>query len=148
MNASGRTAIARKKLSAPMQYLHEQGKLTGRCLDYGCGRGFDADTLGMDGYDPNHRPSLLPFLKAASGYYQTVTCNYVLNVIEDETERTKALDIIRGLLADDGVAYVTVRADVKELKGRTSTGTWQGDIRLPLPVEHETKGYRMYRLTK
>ncbi|MBY0525572.1 MAG: hypothetical protein K2R98_19360 [Gemmataceae bacterium] len=84
MNASGRTAITRTSLSAPMAWLHQQGKLTGKCLDYGCGKGFDCDALGILGFDPNHRKSLADLKAMLTGGFRTITCNYVLNVIESE----------------------------------------------------------------
>ena len=52
MDNSHKTAIKRNKLSAPMRYLSENNLLKGDLLDYGCGRGDDADLLSMDKYDP------------------------------------------------------------------------------------------------
>lgn len=139
MNAY-KTAIARTKLSAPMKWLDEQGKLLGECLDYGCGRGYDCDTLDIDGYDPHFRPF------EPSGQYDTITCNYVLNVVQDDTERKEILEKIKSLLTPDGRAYITVRADKANLKGTTSKGTWQGLIELDLPVARKTSGFVMYEM--
>ena len=54
INASGKTAISRKSLSQPMKWLEQQHMLAtnnpSRRLDFGCGKGFDADTLGMQKY--------------------------------------------------------------------------------------------------
>jgi hypothetical protein len=61
-------------------------------------------------------------------------CNYVLNVIESAEARRAVLHDIDDLLRDDGCAYITVRANRKDLKGLTSIGTWQGLIILDLPV--------------
>jgi 2-polyprenyl-3-methyl-5-hydroxy-6-metoxy-1,4-benzoquinol methylase len=53
----------------------------GRILDYGCGFGFDTEDLkqkGFDiiGYDNYYRPSF------PEGKFDTIICNYVLNVLE------------------------------------------------------------------
>lgn len=139
-NKSGRTAIRRTRISTPMAYLKDQGKLTGKVLDFGCGRGFDCDTLGFDGYDPNFRP------KYPAKRYDTITCVYVLNVIESRAERLKVLSELASLLKPKGVAYIAVRNDRSSLKGRTSSGTWQGFINLPLPVEKQTRNFVLYKL--
>lgn len=128
------TAIARKKPSVPMRQLDAKGLLTGRMLDYGCGKGMDAETYGMDKYDPHYSPELV------YGPYDTITCNYVLNVIADAQERTLVLENIRDLLADGGRAYITVRDDKGALKGTTSRGTWQGKIDLDLPIVQRKAG--------
>lgn len=141
VNISAKTAIARTRLSAPTAYLHRHGKLVGRVLDYGCGRGFDCDTLGYQGYDPNHRPKTPPV-----GKYDTIVCNYVLNVIENKQEREDVLRTIYTYLAKGGTAYISVRADTRALNRRTKLGTWQGDIHLSLPVVSRTSSYRMYSL--
>lgn len=85
-NKAHLTAISRKSPSAPMMYLAKMGLLKGKMLDYGCGRGYDADAFGMAKYDPF-------WFKCddfCAGEFDTITCNYVLNVIEDFKER-KAL---------------------------------------------------------
>lgn len=98
------TSIVRKKLSLPMRVLKD--KMYGRCLDYGCGRGFDCDFLGIDGFDPNWRP------ERPVGKYDTIFCNYVLNVVSEE-EQAEIIKDIRDLLNPNGRAYFTVRRDIK-----------------------------------
>jgi DNA phosphorothioation-associated putative methyltransferase len=148
LKLAGKTAISRKKLSRPMQYLLDSGKLSsGRILDFGCGRGDDvtrlqAQGLDIEGYDPNHCQS-----KLDNGYYDVITCNYVLNVIESEEVRASVLNTIKSLLTYNGVAYITVRDDREYLKGTTSKGTWQGLVELDLPITKASKGsYVMYEL--
>jgi hypothetical protein len=138
-NQPHKTAVHRSSLSAPARYLSEQGLLVGRVLDYGCGHGFDADTLGLDGYDPHYRP------RKPRHKYNVIMCNFVLNVLPTARERRAVLDAILALLRKDGVAYVTVRNDREELKGWTATGTWQGLVCLPLPVVKACRGWVMYR---
>lgn len=126
-----------------MKYLLDNGLLCGRILDYGCGHGFDADLLRVAGYDPYYR-STLP-----SGQFDTITCNYVLNVIESPKERQSVVRRILSLLSMGGKAYITVRNDLTSLNGRTKIGTWQGKIDLDLPVVHKKSGqYVIYLLEK
>ncbi len=140
MDKSARTAIGRKSLSLPTRYLLETGRLQGAVLDYGCGRGYDCDSLGFDGYDPNHRPEMLV------GHYDTVICNYVLNVIPEELDRIDVVHSIRDYLTPGGVAYISVRNDSFN-EGYTSTGTWQGKVSVPFGTLVRTcAGYRMYRV--
>ena len=142
MNNTGRTAITRKNLSLPMAYLLETAELQGECLDYGCGRGFDCDSTGMDGYDLNHRPEVPP------GQYDTIICNYVLNVIPHHLDRLKVIRAILGLLKPGGVAFVSVRNDSFK-EGYTSTGTWQGKVSVPFgTMVRKCAGYRMYEVRK
>jgi hypothetical protein len=142
MSVAYRTAIKRKVLSKPAARLASNGKLIGNLLDYGCGRGDDAALLDCAGYDPHYRPA------RPDGPFDTVMCNYVLNVIEDDSERRAVLHDIDSLLSPGGHAYITVRNDRKALKGRTSIGTWQGLVTLILPVVWSNAGYTTYLLRK
>jgi len=142
MSKAHLTAIARKKPSKPVVRLSATGAIVGRTLDYGCGRGADADYLGCEGYDLHYRPG------RPVGSFETIVCNYVLNVIVSEDERLAVLRDIQALLDDDGFAYITVRNDCKALNGYTSRGTWQGQIVLDLPVRRRCADYVTYVLRK
>ena len=134
------TAIRRVSPSAPARHLHGAGLLRGRLLDYGCGHGRDADSYGMDRYDPHWHPD------RPRGRYDTVTCTYVLNVLDPGHIRY-VLEDIQGLLAPWGTAYLAVRRD---LGGRTrrGRGTLQRNVVLPLPVVRETGGYCIYAMRR
>ena len=87
-----RTAMSRTFLSRPMRQAVEDGLLTTdeTIFDYGCGRGDDVRTLAglgytISGWDPAHAPDQ-PRQQAA-----VVNIGYVVNVIEDTTERAQAL---------------------------------------------------------
>lgn len=136
MDNSHKTAIARTRPSVPMRWLHSAGLLVGRMLDYGCGRGFDAEAFGMDRFDPHYYPNRI------QGEYDTITCNYVLNVVDDQ-DAERILSRIKRLLAIDGVAYVTIRRDIKT-EGYTSRGTYQVNRRINYPVLRETASYAIY----
>jgi hypothetical protein len=138
---SFKTAITRKCLSAPMKWLQDQDLLMGRCLDYGCGRGFDASELGMESYDPYWQP-LTP-----RGRFDTVTCVYVLNVLPESSEQGVVASIYK-YLNDGGLGYIAVRRDVANLNGETSTGTFQRNVILDLPVAYANSKFAIYVLEK
>ena len=142
MNKAHLTAITRKNLSTPMRYLKGHSLINGRALDFGCGKGFDCDNLGMEGYDPYHRKDT----ELSFGSYDTITCNFVLNVVPSKDDREEIVNTIGGLLRKGGTAYISVRNDRSNLKGYTSKGTWQGFIELDLPVVKRTSSFVMYKL--
>ena len=144
INKAHLTAIGRKKMSAPMTWLLNSGSLnlTFRSLDYGCGRGFDANFLKWSKYDPHYFPHTM----LAPNYWQQITCHFVLNVMP-EAEGLAVLKKIQSLLSWDGIAFITVRRDVK-VEGLTSKGTYQWNPVLNLPVVHKTSSYCIYRLDK
>ena len=80
-DTSYKTAITRKKFSKPTKWLICNRALLAEtphhCLDYGCGKGLDADFLEMDAYDPYYRPHGLLLERK----YNVIVCNYVINVI-------------------------------------------------------------------
>lgn len=112
------------------------GLLTGRVLDYGCGRGYDCDTLDFEGFDPYWRPEL------SSGRFTTIICNYVANVLPTDEERLELVTHIYCLLEEGGTAYITVRRDIKE-----DTET-QFVVDFDLDIKKETSTYCMYKLTR
>lgn len=86
------TAIERTAFSRPLQLaLKDELIKTGNTvLDYGCGRGGDAGRLNAQGidcaaWDPVHRPD------GERRPSDVVNLGYVVNVIEDSTERATAL---------------------------------------------------------
>ena len=92
LSRAGATALKRVELSRPLRLALEVGVIRpdDDVFDYGCGHGTDLeflDALGhnADGWDPNHRPDVKP--KPAA----IVNLGYILNVIENPTERAQAL---------------------------------------------------------
>lgn len=140
MSVAHLTAISRKTISQPMQKL--ASKLIGRTLDYGCGRGYDATQLGLEQFDPYYQPNM------PSGQFQTIVCNYVLNVIESLDEKRQVLADIQSRLSADGIAYISVRNDRKALRGQTSKGTWQDETVLDLPIVCKNSNHVTYALSK
>jgi len=132
--------MKRTKISAPVKWLVLNGLVTGRTLDFGCGHGFDADQFGFDKWDPNFHPDW------PKGEYDTILCNYVLNVIEPD-RRKWVIDQIRGFLAKDGIAYFTVRRDIKGTT-ETSRGTTQYRVNPRMDFVHNGGHFGIYRLQK
>ena len=141
MSKAHLTAMARKTPSAPMKWLATNDKIVGRALDFGCGRGYDANEYNMESYDPHYEP-IMP-----GGRFETITCNYVLNVVESDIDILLVLQHIRNRLTATGKAYITVRNDRRALRGITSKGTFQAHVILKLPVVRSCAGYTMYELT-
>jgi len=147
---SKKTAMTRTKLSAPMRYLLDNGFFPRGgdkvdCLDYGCGKGFDADFCGFDKYDPHFEgvDSLL-----CHNSCDIVTCNYVLNTLPTMTDVHSVIWDIQAHLKEDGVAYISVRNDIKNLNGETKIGTWQQYVTLDAPIVRKTSSYIIYKITK
>ena len=97
MNAPGKsrhkTAISRGDLSRPIKLALADGLVRPEIplFDYGCGRGDDLRQLQAMGYhasgwDPTHRP------KDPIRPSPVVNLGYVINVIENPTERKKTLE--------------------------------------------------------
>jgi cyclopropane fatty-acyl-phospholipid synthase-like methyltransferase len=134
MDASAKTAIKRRTLSLPVQWLLKKGYIrdVDKVLDYGCGHGFDCDKLGWDGWDLHHRPGDVQKL------YDVVVSVYVANVLLDE-EIEDFIKGIRARLKHNGTAFIAVRRDIKS-EGHTSRGTFQSNRELSLELIKEFKG--------
>jgi len=126
------TAMARTFLSRPMQQALDDGLLADRTVfDYGCGRGDDIrnlNALGItsSGWDPAHNPD------AATSPADVVNLGFVVNVIEDQTERRQALlnawELAQDLLVVSG--RLTWENDLTETRRfadgvLTASGTFQ-----------------------
>ena len=105
-------------------------------MDYGCGQSRDADWFGGDRWDPN--PAL--GLTRPTGHYGYITCTYVLNVVDLETEREILGDILL-LLAPGGTAFITVRRDVP--RAGTVTQRWSEP---PLESVRRAYEFEIFRL--
>ena len=140
--SSHKTAISRNVASSPAIWLDRQGRLTGRLLDFGCGRGKDVERFGMTGYDPFWAP------EEPVGKFDTICCTFVLNVV-DKSEQDAIISRVRNLLTDTGVAYFSVRRDIPKnaLGYTTGSGTFQRWVELDLPCIREISSrYAIYEL--
>ena len=144
MNKSHRTAIKRRGLSKPLKVLLKNNAIEGnRVLDYGCGYGQDAETMKYDRYDPFYYPEGLDNRKR----YDTIICNYVLNVIS-KNEEDKVINDVLKRLTKNGKAYFTVRRD-KFKEGINSKGTFQRTAKPNLESYYRLSGqFEIYILKK
>ena len=135
------TAISRKTWPVPTRWLLENNLITGRVLDYGCGKCAPLNPMDWDNYDPYHYPCII------RGGYDTILCNYVLCTLPPK-ERKAVLRMVDFYLKSDGKAYISVRSDKPRYGwGRSSKGTTQYKVRLSLPEIHKTSQYIIYLLT-
>jgi hypothetical protein len=102
-----------------MALAFEDGVLTqtSSVLDYGCGRGGDVERLrqlglAASGWDPNHRPD------AALAPADVVNLGYVINVIEDQEERSEALRNAWSLARSALVVAARPAWEGREVRGR------------------------------
>jgi len=138
------TAIARKGPSSPLLSLEKMGLISGKVLDYGCGKGADgkylsSKSISVDSYDPFWNPINL------NQKYDTILCTYVLNVLEGNEEEELISNILKHL-SPKGKAYISVRRDIKK-DGKTSRG-YQRNVTLTYPIIKERKNnYCIYELS-
>lgn len=111
-----KTAIKRNGLSKPTKILKDKGLLKGSILNYGCGYNEDGIILSKEGFN------IFSYDKFNLEYrddellnrkYDTVICNYVLNVIDDLEIHKKVLEQLKELGEN---IYICVRSDVKAIK--------------------------------
>ena len=141
------TAIRRTNFSVPTRYLLQHGLLKGRILDFGCGYGFDTDELkkqgyNIVGYDYYYRPDF------PDGKFDTIICNYVLNVLEPYAQ-VEVLMNVTNLLTPSGMAYFSVRRDLTEegfrLHAIHKQYTYQCNVKLPYKSLVANKSYELYQ---
>ena len=127
------TAKERTKMSFPMNWLKRNSFLHGDILDFGCGHGTDIQYLNklnfkIEGFDKYYQ-NIFPDKK-----FDTITCIYVLNVLEP-IEQSDVLMSISELLKPNGRAFFAVRRDIKHEGYRThyiyKKQTYQTNVKLP-----------------
>ena len=113
----------------------------GRTLDYGCGWGFDADHFKWESFDPYYRP------KKLQGPFDTIVCLSVINALS-KNNRTKVIQKIRDLLAEDGTAYFSVPRDIPTSGKMGLHHSFQNYVVLTLPSIFSDKSMEIYVLKK
>lgn len=158
VNNNYKTAITRGGPSAPIRTIIgafgkengtnlvleriRSGRLT--ALDYGCGRGEDANWLGCERYDPYWYPR-----DTEGELFDYVFCTYVLNVV-DRDEQFEILGRLLDLTKPNGMIYVTVRRDVRigkpiQRDGYRQSYVLDGDMKLHnFHSWHLDKSYEIY----
>jgi hypothetical protein len=131
----------RVALSKTARVLIERKLVRGRVLDYGCGKGFDADDQGWEAYDPYYR-SVEP-----TALYGTIIVNHVANILTRDS-RAKLLERVTALLAEGGKAYVSVARNIPESGKHGSRHRIHNYVVLTLPSVYADDEEEIYCLAK
>lgn len=134
-------AAARTSASKTARVLLEKGLVRGRALDYGCGRGYDADHHGWDAYDPYYRQT------QPRGTYDTVVCNHVANILTRRS-RQALFASLDSLLSDGGIAYVSVARNIPRTGKFGTRRRLQNYVVLSLPSVYADDEEEIYALEK
>jgi hypothetical protein len=100
----------------------------------------------MAQYDPYYQPTWPNDME-----FDTITCNYVLNVINPQEHEETICKMI-DLLTFDGNLYISVRNDIKGGQ-QTGKGCIQYNVTIPTSTHYnfrqikKTSSYRLYRIT-
>lgn len=151
MKLDHKTAIARKALPLPVRWLLKKNLITGKVLDFGCGKckalndtilAKHPGILSVDSYDPFYAPKGILLSQ-----YDTIICTYVLCATREE-EQSPILKQIQSLLEPNGNAYISVRNDKPVWGyGLSSSGTYQRRVKLSFFEVIQLKPFRIYLLT-
>lgn len=134
-------AIRRRSVSRAANWLVQANLIQGRVLDYGCGFGFDADSLGWDAFDPYYRSAPL------QGEYDTIVCNHVLNMLT-RSSRTQVIASIQQHLQTSGTAWLAVPRNIP-CRGKVGLRKRiQNYVILDLPSVWRTDNLEIYKLRK
>lgn len=108
-----------------MRVVFDYGAIDKRCrvLDFGCGRGFDAEILLHRGFNINRfDPYFFP--EMPNGKFHLVTCSYVLNVLtNDNDNRQMVIRQAWSKVEDGGMLFISVR-DQKSINNYATAGQW------------------------
>ena len=132
-------AIEHRQPSEAAKWLVDNGKISGRVLDFGCGHGFDADHYGWSGYDPYYRQT------SPTGPFDTIVCNHVLNMLT-RSSRLSALKTIQSLLDKDGVAWLIVPRNIPTTGKLGARKRIQNFVVLNLPTALVNDKLEIYQL--
>lgn len=146
---SYKTAIVRKGISQPVKKLLRYGTIRrvamderrDSVLDYGCGKGADAEYLRCDKFDPHYFPSET----MNPDGYESIICTYVFNVVSEEDQEKIIRNIIKLLRNENSFLYVSVRMDIP-VEG-TRTQRWV-ELGLPFRNYYNSSKYRIYYASK
>lgn len=133
VNNSHLTAKERSSLSFPSKWLLKNKLLNGKIIDFGCGFGKDVELLSQQGFDISGYDKFY-FKEYPQEIFDTIICNYVLNVLEPD-DQVEVLMSVCELLKPTGRAFFTVRRDLKSEGFRIhkihQKPTYQCNVKLP-----------------
>ena len=133
-------AVERGTVSFAARWLVQQQLIRGRVLDYGCGFGLDADHYGWEGFDPYYRQ------QPPTGEFDTIVCNYVLNMLTRASRRA-ALDRIQALLTQSGRAWLIVPRNIPLTDKVAMRKQIQNYVQLELPSVYADEKLAIYRMS-
>jgi 2-polyprenyl-3-methyl-5-hydroxy-6-metoxy-1,4-benzoquinol methylase len=139
------TAISRKTIPTPVKWVLQNYTISGKVLDFGCGKCASINPSHWDNYDPYYNPNGIKQKK-----YDTIFCTYVLCTLP-KSERQQVLKQIISLLEPIyGVAFISVRNDTpKQGWGLSKRNTYQGratELDKMLLLLYSNSQYRIYIL--
>ena len=122
-----RTAINRTRnnqpiMTKPLNWLLEKGypnllSDVNSMLDYGAGKAHDAEliheehpNINTQAYDPHPHKGFEHRTTFPQGWWDLVTCNFVLNVLEIESAREEVVQDIYRLTAPEGYFMLSTRS--------------------------------------
>lgn len=132
------SAISRKTMSKPTQWLLKNNLIKGKTLDFGCGKGKDADLLKCDRYDPYFFPN------PPKNKYDTIICQYGLNILPPK-KRIKTINQMKNLINKNGSIFITVRRDIKTIK-KGKGNTKQYPVYLNLRSIYHNANFEIYKV--
>ena len=104
--AGYQTSMARTDISGPVRLYDKLRLLNGEVLDYGCGR----DPHKYNRFDPYYYANYTLLLRQ----WNTVMCNFVLNILPLEHNRFELLRTLFTLIKPGGTILIAVRDDVPQ----------------------------------
>jgi DNA phosphorothioation-associated putative methyltransferase len=122
------TAMSTKAPSGPTIWAYRKGYIKPVIFDWGCGRGRDSNWLRSQDlevisydpfYKPDNKPDHIDFTPV-----QTILLNYVLNVIEDEPERSELLKKISNVANKNTLIIVSCRSKA-EIDKQSQSPLWK-----------------------
>ena len=128
MPITARTAMSRTRPSLPARIAVELREPTDIFFDWGCGRGKDREYFEemrceVGSWDPHFKP--LPHPNAIPpGYYNFVTCTFVLNTLQEKEERLQCLQDIHNFLPATGKVLLSVRSH-KDIEENAKKSNWK-----------------------
>lgn len=120
-----KTAITSKTCSMPTKWAYLNNLLKLNVLDYGCGKERDSIWLKNKGFNVvSYDPYFKPNTRINFNSIETILLNYVLNVIENPSERKELLSYLINNSKDETNILVSVRS-TKEIYNKSLESNWK-----------------------
>ena len=122
------TAMHTTRASYPTRWAEEKNLIKSNVMDWGCGKGRDSNWLeslnyNVISYDPFFKPNPSP-AEIDFSSVKTVLLNYVLNVIETDSERKFLLNEIYRYVSPETTLIVSARS-INEIGYNAKKSNWK-----------------------